>query len=191
MAVIESNHAQQQLIPPAASELSPPGKKRSPRRFRIDNVLIPVIAALVGALIGAVVSVFVSIYQVDANQKQASIDNLRTQRQAAYQSFLNESTYAATQWLFYTSHDLNGSAQENMYSSFSQLQGDYYQVALAGPGTVALQSYIVWGDLQRMLQYLNIGAKVPENSATRADLVSYYNDTNKLIAEMRQVIQDT
>jgi hypothetical protein len=186
----EPTDPQQQQISAMPSKLRPSTEEKSSRIFTWSNVIVPAVAALIGTLIGAVVTIFVTVYQVNSNQKQTNADNLQIQRQASYRSFLSESTATESQWLYYMHDDLTDSAQENINSLFSQVHNDYYQVALVGPANVALQSYVVSMDLQNMLDYLKVGAKVPQNSATGNDLGSYYNDTNKLIAEMRQAIQD-
>jgi gas vesicle protein len=171
------------------SEASPSPKKESPRRFRLDNVFIPAIAALVGALIGAAVSVFVAVYQVNGELQQASVANLRAQRQAAYQSFLNEATIAADQWQPYTNRNLTASIEQNISSSLAQLQDDSYQVALVGPGTIASQCFIVWKDVGNIGAYVEAGNKMPPYSVVEPYENPFFNDMDKLITEMRQVIQ--
>lgn len=184
-----STDPHQQPIPSIPSEASPSPEKESPRRFRLDNVLIPAIAALVGALIGAAVSVIVAVYQVNGGLQQASVANLRSQRQAAYQSFLNEATIAADQWQPYTNMNLTVNIEQNISLSLTQLQDDSYQVSLVGPGTVASQCYTIWHDVANITSYVEAGNKVPPYSVVERYEGPFFSDMDKLIAEMRQVIQ--
>ncbi|MGO9779686.1 MAG: hypothetical protein ACLPQY_07915 [Streptosporangiaceae bacterium] len=158
----------------------------------MDDTLIPTIAALVGALIGATVSVFVTVYQTNANGSQAMVNELQTQRQAIYQTFIADAQELLARWIYYTSYDLSANATDTLFSMYTKLAENNAQIDLVGPINIVNQASIVYGDTSEMVSLVYLGphrGTLPSKSPAKSWPAHFVRDMSILIFEMRQVIQ--
>ena len=160
------------------------------RRLKLDNTLIPAIAALMGALIGGVVTVIITLYQINANQHQSADDFLRSQRQIAYTALLTDANELRYDWFYYNLKQSTTLAS-NITALITKLGGDYSEIALVGPSNIADASYGVFTDASEMgaEDHLGINTLSPSQKNSAAGFFSaFVNDLSKLNYEMSQVI---
>lgn len=129
-------------LPDGSPEQSQPADNQ--RRDWIASALIPAIAALTGALIGAGVTIFITIYQINTSQHQAVDSFLRSQRQAAYATFLADANKLRNSSARYAY--THAPAHSDVSVLITKLTDDYYGIAILGPDNVAAGSAKIFVD---------------------------------------------
>jgi hypothetical protein len=178
---------------PHESGAGSPRPEESSKRIRLDNTIIPAVAALAGALIGAAVSVIITVYQIKANQHQAVNDFLRSQREASYSTFLIDSNRLKSDWNSYFYEHATDLAPK-MSSLFTKLNGDYSNLVIIGPSSVSDQSLKVVTSADGMITYQRLGPHYRSESHNMNTATSYFSDysnaLDKLARDMSQVVEN-
>jgi hypothetical protein len=177
-------------VPQAHSNGRPSRAERN-RRFKLENTLIPALAALLGALIGGIVTIILTIFQINANQTQAADTFLRSQRQATYATLLTDANELRYDWFYYQKNRALTLAND-INSLITKLGSDYSQVALVGPSDVANESYTVFIDASQMGATEHLGINTLGSSSSSAAVqysTSFVDDLATLNHKMSQVIE--